>query len=81
MEFEIILSRVCKWQTVANARVIIMMASYSPRIMVVAYNSPGWGLHLMWGIVKKTCLRGGSFALSILQIPTYAREGWGGALH
>ena len=43
-------------------------------IMVVACNSPGWGLHLMWGIVKN-CPRGGFFALSIVQIPTYAREG------
>ena len=50
-------------------------------IMVVAYNSPGWRVCLMWGIVKKICPRDGSFALSIVQIPTYAWEGWGRALH
>ena len=50
-------------------------------IIMVAIQFPRVGVCLMWGIVKKICLRDGSFALSIVQIPTYAREGWGRALH
>ena len=42
---------------------------------------PGWWVRLTLGIVKIFCPRGESFTLSIVQIPTYAQERWGGALH
>ena len=43
--------------------------------------APGYWVHLERDIVKNNCPWGVSFEYQVVQIPTYAREGGGGALH
>ena len=66
-------------QAIVNLRPLHGCYTKSPRSpRVVGASNVGRGA---LPVSKTFCLRGESFVLSIVQNPTYAREGWGGAFH